>query len=211
MPPYLLEQADLAHVPPLFRMTVDQYHQLIEHGILPDGAPFELLDGVIVYKDRSQQGMAPMTHGTRHSSTLVRLQRCLERLSDDTWHIRVQLPITLNDSNEPEPDISIVLGAPERYEQHHPTPSDIAVVIEIADSSLSTDRKVKQEIYAANGIPTYWLVNLPANQLEVYTRPESLTPGYQELHTFHLLDEVPLLLDAARHWTIPISKFLKSL
>ena len=86
------------------------------------------------------------------------------------WLCFSQSAITTAES-EPEPDIAIVRGPDSRYAKRHPTPSDIAIAIEVADSSLVRDRVIKNRIYARASVPEYWIVNIPERQLEVFTQP----------------------------------------
>ena len=89
----------------------------------------------------------------------------------------------LNDINAPEPDIAVVRGTEEDYADHHPGPADLALVIEVADSSVSTDRSTKQRLYATSGVTQYWLVNLQESQVEVYEQPDSISGKYaQQTH-----------------------------
>jgi Uma2 family endonuclease len=93
-------------------------------------------------------------------------------------YLRVQLPVTLSNINAPEPDVAIVRGTEEDYADRYPGPADLFLVIEVADSSLGTDRSTKQRLYATAGIPQYWLVNLPESQVEVYEQPEAALGKY---------------------------------
>jgi Uma2 family endonuclease len=144
----------------LARLTVAQYHHMIASGVLIDGDPLELYEGVLVAK---------MTEGPAHSFRITKLARLLIRaLGDSAWQVRVQHPISTGDS-EPEPDIAIV--ADLDYSQRHPGPSDIAALIEVAGSSLTRDRSTKQRIYANAGIERYVIVSLLDGLVEVYTEP----------------------------------------
>jgi Uma2 family endonuclease len=86
--------------------------------------------------------------------------------------IRCQDPITLPNNSEPEPDIVIARLREDNYLDSHPTPADIILVIEVADSTLGFDRNTKAPLYAAAGISEYWIVNLVDDRLEVYSQPE---------------------------------------
>src|SRR5436305_1410473 len=88
-----LEQLAAGEAPPLVPFTVDQYHQMIRTGILKEGAPIELLDGMLVWKDRSTIGADPMTHDPRHASAIARLQRVGRRLEPARYHVQIQLPV----------------------------------------------------------------------------------------------------------------------
>ena len=167
----LFDQVVAGKTPSLLPLTVEQFHRMIEAGILRDGEPVELIDGVLVRKDSSALGGNAMGHSARHALVVTRLQRLAERVEPHGCHIRLQLPVTLSNVQEPEPDGSVVRGTPENYADHHPGPAQTLAVIEVADSSLEHDRTTKQRIYASAGIPQYVIVNLPDGQLEVYESP----------------------------------------
>src|SRR5580704_12759015 len=135
------------------RLTVDQVHAMLEAGILRDGEPIELIDGVLVRKDRSDQGGDPLTIGKKHNlvvNLLVRLDRELAPLG---CHMQSQGPICLPPRDEPEPDGVVLRGEPRAYSDRLPTARDATAVVEVADSSLPYDRTVKLALYARAGIP----------------------------------------------------------
>jgi Uma2 family endonuclease len=167
----LLEQIAVGEAPPFVSFNVEQYHEMIRLGIVPEGAPVELIDGLLVWKDRSARGADPMSQDPRHALTIKCLQRLERRLESFDCHLQLQLPITLSETSEPEPDAAIVKGQPEAYADHHPTPADVIAAMEVADSSLRFDRSTKQRKYALAGIGQYWIVNLAENQIEVYQEP----------------------------------------
>jgi Uma2 family endonuclease len=163
---------------PLKEWTVEEYHQLIKHGIIHGGAPIELLDGMLVYKDRGE-GSRPMTYGPRHAFLISALMALNELLKPHGYHIRLQQPLTIEPRHEPEPDGAIVRGTPLDYREHNPTPADCCLMIEGADSSLEGDRRRKQRIYATAAIPVYWIVNLRHNTVEVYQQPDAQRGEYR--------------------------------
>ena len=134
---------------------------MIEVGILHEDERLELIQGEIVH-------MSPK--GSQHAAYSTRLGRSLISLGDNII-LRFQDPIVLNNQSEPEPDIAAVFGRSDDYISHHPTPADVVFLIEIADSSLLYDRRVKIPLYASEGIPEYWIVNIPEQQIEVYLSP----------------------------------------
>src|SRR5437016_4789183 len=140
----LLEQIAVGEAPPLVPINTEQYHQMIRLGILPEGAPVELIDGLLVWKDRSARGSDPMSQDPRHTVTIHRLQRLQPRLEPLGCHLRIQGPVTLSDTSEPESDVAIVKGPFEAYLDHHPTPAEMLAAIEVAHSSLRFDRSTKQ-------------------------------------------------------------------
>ena len=167
--------------PPFLPITVDQFQQMIEQGILKEGDPVELIDGVMVRKDRSISDESFMGHHPRHALLILRLQRLLRGICESAgWHLRIQLPVRLNDNNAPEPDIAVARGSEEEYADRHPGPEDLVLVIEVAGSSLGTDRTTKQRLYATAGIPRYWIANLTLSQMEFLEQPDSATNQYAD-------------------------------
>jgi Uma2 family endonuclease len=175
-----------AETAPLRRFTVDEYHALGTAGVLEDDR-VELLDGLIVM-------MSPI--GPPHAYAMGRTNRLLESVLPDDWHVRLQLPITLP-SSEPQPDLAVVRGTMDDYALRHPGPGDTGLVIEVADTTLLLDRR-KSLLYAAVLIPQYWIVNLIARQLEVYTNPrrsrKNAPAKYRSEHKFSESDKVKLSL-----------------
>jgi Uma2 family endonuclease len=152
--------------------TVDQYHQMIRDGVLEEGAPYELLDGQIIRKDRSKEGEDPMTVGYDHAWVIKKLLKLDQKLNPFGCHMQIQLPITLPPHHEPEPDGAIIRGTEDDYHGRHPAPEDVLCAIEVADASLRRDRVTKQRIYADAGIPQYIIINLAERTIEVYTDPQ---------------------------------------
>lgn len=150
-----------------YRFTVEQYHEMIEAGILGENDRIELIEGNVLQ-------MSPK--GPRHVFAVQELLAKLAPLLPVGWHARCQDPLTLSDS-EPEPDIAVVRGARNDYATRHPGPEDSGLVIEVADASVELDRTIKQRVYAAAGIPTYLLINLAQRQAEIFTQPQGATAG----------------------------------
>jgi Uma2 family endonuclease len=143
------------------RITLEQYHRMVDAGIW-DNCHVELLNGVVV--EMSPEGMP---HASRSTTTGEYLIRTLE----DRAQVRPAKPITLPSGSEPEPDIAIVRRMPDNYLSHHPYPEDIFWIIEYSNSSLDKDLGVKAKIYASEGIPEYWVINLKKNVLIVFRDP----------------------------------------
>jgi Uma2 family endonuclease len=191
-----LEQLATGEAPPLVPFTVDQYHQMIRAGIIHEGAPIELLDGVLVWKDRSRTGADPMSHDPRHASAIKRLQRLERRLDPARYHVQIQLPVTLTEVDEPEPDIAFVRGSADAFDDRHPAPADLPALVEVSDSSLRFDRTTKQRKYALAGIGQYLIVNLRERWIEFYTEPLPAEGRYAR-RTDYLPDQrVTLTFDA---------------
>lgn len=163
----------------LAKWSIDEYHRMIEAGILRDRT-VELLAGEIVE-------MSPET--PIHYSTAKRGAKYLERLLEGRAEIRFNGPITLKDS-EPEPDIAIVHLPEEQYYDRHPNSSDIYLLIEVAKTSVRKDTELKVKIYAAAEIFEYWVLNLVAKQITVFRDPQN--GKYQTEQTFSLGTIAPL-------------------
>lgn len=161
-------------------LHLKQYHAMIAAGILPEGEPYELLDGYLVRKDRSATGEDPMTVGHNHACVVTALGALSHKFQRLGCHLRIQQPVTLPPFNEPEPDGAVVLDEVEAYRQHHPGAKDVLCVIEVADASLSHDRTVKGRIYSSSDIAQYVIVNLPGEVVEVYTHPNRRQGRYRE-------------------------------
>lgn len=153
---------------PHYRFTVADYEQMVAAGILHEDDRVELIDGEII-------AMSPI--GPRHADCVAILTRLLARQVPDDVLITVQNPIRLPDDSEPQPDIALVRFG--RYIQMLPTPGDVLVVIEVADTSRGYDRDTKLPLYAAAGIAEAWLVDLAANRIERHTEPSA--DGYQAI------------------------------
>lgn len=173
-------------VEPIWRLSIGQYHRMVQAGILTDDDPVELLEGWLVTK-------MPKNPPHRLATQLTR--EALAAALPPGWFADAQELITTEDS-EPEPDVVVVRGARRDYRDRHPGPEDIALVIEISDTTLQRDRTLKKRLYARAGIPIYWIVNLADNQLEVYSGPASTadTPDYQQHQVYTVDDDAPLLL-----------------
>ena len=113
--------------------------------------------------------MSPV--GSRHASCVKRLNTLLNSLVGQAAIVSVQDPILLNDFSEPELDVALLRPRDDFYAQGHPTPADVLLVIEIADTSVEYDRSIKLPVYARSGIPEIWLANLPLDTVEGYSEP----------------------------------------
>jgi len=147
---------------------------MIEAGILSEDDKVELIEGVIV-------SVSPQ--GRKHSFVIQRLSAILYRLLDDArYAILPQLPLTLGDRNEPEPDLAVVpaeyAGSPTEH------PSKASLVVEVAGDSLSKDRRIKASIYARFSIPEHWIVNLHDETVEVFRDPDPPKERYRTSLTF---------------------------
>lgn len=140
-------------------ITVPEYFGLVDRGLLEPDARVELLEGVVT-------SMSPQS--PRHASAIRRALRELQRAFGEQALVTDQSPF-LAASSVPEPDVAVVPGTPEDYDHRHP--DQALLLIEVADSSLAQDRLTKAAIYAAAGVPEYWIVNLLDDVVEVLGEP----------------------------------------
>ena len=176
----------LAAAESLWRLSVEQYHAMARQGILVDGDPVELLEGLLVKK---------MTISPAHRLAIRLVRVALERVVPADCYVDAPSPVTLQRS-EPEPDVVLVRGADRDYPERHPGPGDLLLVVEVAASSLRRDQGFRKEIYAKASIPVYWIVNLLDRRVEVYSDPLGATerPGYRRRQHFSDGEQVPLVI-----------------
>jgi len=172
---------------PMFRFSVEQYHELFRLGMLGDDPNLELLDGWIVPK---------MTKNPPHAFAYRELRKRIQSLLPQEWDLVLQDPITLSRS-EPEPDIAVFRGTPRDFLERHPHAGEIGLIVEVADDSLSRDR-LKRHLYAHDGIAIYWIVNLRDRVIEVYSEPDPATDGYAARHEYVVGQSAPLVLEGKR-------------
>lgn len=149
------------------RITVDEYHRMIEAGSLGEDDHVQLIAGAVV-------AMTPQ--GPAHALAIQNLTRLLARRLAPDLALRPQLPLTLPDDSEPEPDLAVVRLEDARSREHHPRTA--LLVVEVAGDSLRLDRQAKAALYARAGIPEYWIVNLPESTVEVHRDPDSRAGAY---------------------------------
>ncbi|MEH2404514.1 Uma2 family endonuclease [Nostoc sp.] len=148
--------------------TVEEYHRMAEARIFGADERVELLEGKIIWM---------IAKGTAHRSAVGRTDYLLKnRLANRAW-VSIQDPVKLNERSEPEPDIAVVKVDPLDYADHHPTPSEVYLIIEVADSSLKLDCQTKAKAYSQAGITDYWVLDVVSRRLHVFREPTQ--DGYQ--------------------------------
>lgn len=150
------------------RFTLDEYHRLTELGFFHEDERIELINGEII------QMVAKVT---AHETCLRNLWKQLPKLIGERATLQSQAPITLPPNSEPEPDFAIVQNKDDNYLSAHPSPADVLLVMEVADSSLNYDQDVKISLYAQAVISDYWIFNLLDNHLECYSEPYQVNNG----------------------------------
>lgn len=166
---------------PLRRFTLDEYHELIKIGFFDEDERIELLEGFLV-------SMSPIKPPHAYAVDCL-LQLFASLLSRGEIRLRVQSPISIaKTESEPEPDLVIAKDLGIAYARRHPYPSEVLLVVEVADTTLVQDRTRKGMVYAQSAIAEYWILNLADESLEVYRDPNVPDTGdavYQTKLTFH--------------------------
>ena len=184
----------------IWRLSIEQYHAIIQAGILTDDDSVELLEGWLVFK---------MPKNPPHRATTRLVRTALENILPAGWYVDSQEPITLSNS-EPEPDIVVVRGDTREYLDRHPGAEDIALIIEVSDTTLQRDRTVKKRIYARAGIAIYWIVNLVEEQVEVYSQPvvEVEQPDYSQRLDCGRSAVIPIIIEGTEIGAIAVNSLL---
>jgi Uma2 family endonuclease len=140
--------------------TRKEYERLVELGVLHEDEPIELIGGQMIVAEPKN---------SPHATAVGLTADALRSAFGSGWVVREQDPIALDDESEPEPDVAVVAGRIRDYSQAHPARP--VLIVEVADSSLSFDRRYKGSLYARAGIADYWIVNVRRRVLEVYREP----------------------------------------
>jgi Uma2 family endonuclease len=154
-------------------MTADEYEEFGRAGLFDPSLRLELLEGGI-YE------MSPI--GSSHAGCVAYLTEELRKLAGDRMTLFPQNPLRLSDLSEPQPDIMLLRRRADFYRKAHPRPNDVALIIEVADTSIRVDRREKLPLYALAGVAEFWIVNLADEQVEVHAEP--LNGKYQHSQVF---------------------------
>lgn len=179
---------------PIYRLRVDDYEKMIEYGIFNSDDKIELWEGVLVK-------MSPK--GESRSGAMTLATNFFYRNLSGKAVIRGQDPVRLDDYSEPEPDIVLASLPLDKYFLNHPTPSDILLIMEVADSTVARDRG-KAVNYARNGIIQYLILNLNTREIEEYREPSA--DGYRQKRTYKADESFTLV--ALPDVEITVSEFL---
>lgn len=185
-----------------YRVTVPQFLKMIHAGVFPSETRVELLGGLLVEK---------MTKGIPHDYATSQLGNFLRPLVQPAgWIVREEKSVQLGRVWRPEPDIAVMRGPMDRYRGHDPALEDLALIVEVSDTTYDKDRGAKWDGYARAGIPTYWIVNLPARRVEVYTAPtgRGKSARYQHQANFDEAAEVPVMIDGHELGCIAVRELL---
>lgn len=182
-----VSEPEAEFAPGMYRLSVEQYLDMARMGILTTDDRVELLEGVLVAK---------MTKYPPHVLSTRLIMNALEGVVPAGWFVAKEDPIATSDS-VPEPDCAVVRGTIRDYASRHPGSGEMAMVVEVADSSLGRDRGFKRRIYARAAIPIYWLANLVESRIEVYSDPTgpASKPEYRAVQVFGPDDAIPVVID----------------
>lgn len=173
----MLEQVEIPHRK---RWTREECRNLRTAGFLP--GRYELIEGEIIEK---------LPKNPPHRIALMLLAVWLESLFG-RFFVQTQDPIILpvpdNNSTEPEPDVAVTRVPTTTYQNDNPRPEDLLLVGEVSDTTLAYDLRNKATLYAAAGIPDYWVLDVVGRRLYVHRRPAS--DGYREVRIYSETEEV---------------------
>jgi len=150
--------------PAPFRFTVDEYYLLAEAGAFPEGLHTELMEGEIIAIPPSSPA---------HASHVDNVTDVFYGKLRSKYRIRSQSAVRISQTTEPEPDIAVVKARADKYTKAHPTPADTLLLVEVSKTTLEYDLERKAGIYAKAGIREYWVLDLKARRLHVFTGPTS--------------------------------------
>lgn len=145
------------------RITVHDYYRMAGAGILGEDDRVELINGEIV-------DMAPI--GSPHAGSLHRLTHLFSQVLHGQAILSIQNPVRFDDYNEPQPDLALLRPRDDFYTRSHPQACDVLLIIEVAETSLAYDLKIKLPRYAQHGIPEVWVLDLNGHCRHVFSRPE---------------------------------------
>lgn len=161
---------------------INEWQKLGEANIFPPDSHLELIEGEILE-------MAPI--GFNHAGHLMRLINYFAATVQGKAIVNAQNPLLLNNYSEPQPDFLLLRPEDSFYTTRHPTATDVLLLVEIADSSLSYDQTRKLRLYAKHQIPEYWIINLNQPCLEVYREP--IEDNYAQKTTLRANERLSLL------------------
>ena len=164
--------------------TVDDYHRMVDAGILSEDDRVELIHGEIL-------AMSPI--GPRHNAAILRATQSLVRIGGDRAIVGVQGSIRLDEYDEPQPDLYLLRPKADFYASGHAGPADIFLIIEVADSSLEYDQDIKMHLYAETRVPEYWVADIRDERVIAYS--DIHENSYRNIREFHRGDTLsPQLL-----------------
>jgi Uma2 family endonuclease len=171
----------------VYRLTAKQVLRMVECGILPEGGPIELWDGVL-YK---------MTKGEIHNVVITLVVEAIRPICPAGFHVRQEASFQHGEHSLPEPDVAVVRGSLFDYLPDLPPLSSLPLVVEVGESSLPSDTGKRLRRYAEVGIPVYWVVDVQKRTVAVHTRPQGKGKGalYATVDTSLPGQSFPVVID----------------
>lgn len=196
--------------PGLVLFQVDQFQRMLTNGVLPQGAAVELIDGMLIPRDRIEPNAEARNAAmkARRAKVVANLQEHLGKvLSGSDFQVRTQVSVALGPLQMLTPDVSVfrtVAPPPEKG----PPRADLALVVEVADTTLAFDRGVKGRVYALAGIPHFWIVNLVDNTVESYSGPDTAQQKFAKGEIVNLEGTLTLITGQGEPAVIPVRELL---
>jgi Uma2 family endonuclease len=186
----------------LYRMSLAKYEAMIRSGIFTNRDRLVLIEGYLVEK---------MTQYPPHTISQELCRSDLARVIPSGWHVRGEKPLRIPSRvSMPEPDVVVARGEIRDYLAGDPEPDDVALVVEVSDSSLDDDRNMMTRVYGGGGVTRYWIVNLVDRQVEVYSSPSGSREqvGFRHCEVYRIGQEVPVLIDGIEVGRISVAAIL---
>lgn len=178
-----------------YRMNVKKFNKMCSLGLFED-EKVELLNGVLTM----------MTSGPGHDYAVAYLRQSLEQmLPKEKWAVREEKPVELGPFWKPQPDVAVVRGTHRDFAARTPGRTDIALLIEVSDTTYPKDTRIKLRHYERCGIALYWVVDLSRRRVEVRemgARGLSVPVYHREI------DEIPVVLDGQEYGRIAVQDLL---
>jgi len=182
----------------LYRTNMEKYGAMVAPGVFTKRDRLELIKGFLLTKTSEYP---------THAITSMLLSEAVRSLQPVGFHLRLDKRLRIpNRSSVPEPDLVLARGPIQGFLEAHPEPKDVALLVEVADSSLRDDRTIMAQIYAGGGVPVYWIVNLVDRQVEVQREPSA--KGYGQVEVFAAGSSIPVVIDGSEVGRIAVGDIL---
>jgi Uma2 family endonuclease len=183
-----------------YRLTVRQFLKMIEVNIFPEGHRVELLGGIL----------SMMTTNDPHDFAVDGLADLLNPLLPAGWTLREEKSVQLGRSWRPQPEIAVLKSPRRAFASRAPRPTDIALLVEVADTSYVADSGIKLRRYAHVRVPNYWIVNLERRQVEVYSDPQGRhgKACYRKIELYPEDTDLPVIIEGKDLGRIPVKDIL---
>ncbi len=178
----------------LYRFNVRQFRRMLDDGTIAEDERVELIDGLLV--SRARRSRPYILAGNKGL-------RLLWRMIPAGWHVAKDVPILASDWSRPEPDLAVIRGVVDDYDDREVTADDTALVAEISEANLPADRSDMARVYALAGIPVYWIINLVDGQVEVFSDPRR--DGYQSHVILARGHDLPVVIGGVESAWIAVS------